>query len=323
MPPIPYLCSMSHQSLAREVFAIEADAVRRLADSLTADFDHAIELLLHCTGRAVICGMGKSGIIGKKISATLASTGTPSFFLHPSEALHGDLGMLRVEDVFVSISNSGETDEILRIIPSIQRMNLRHIAIVGNPQSTLARAADAVLNVAIEREACPLQLAPMASTTATLAMGDALAAVLMEVKGFQPAQFAEFHPGGSLGRKLLVRVADEMIRTELPICAPDAEIQEVILRMTHGKMGLVVVCEDAQRVVGIITDGDLRRALGKVPQSAFFSLSAQQIMHTSPKTIAPTERAAAADDLMTAQKITALLVVDDARTLLGVYHRIH
>jgi arabinose-5-phosphate isomerase len=194
---------------------------------------------------------------------------------------------------------------------------------VGNPNSTLARAADAVLNVAIEREACPLQLAPMASTTATLAMGDALAAVLMEVKGFQPAQFAEFHPGGSLGRKLLVRVADEMIRTELPVCAPDAEIQEVILRMTHGKMGLVVVCEDAQRVVGIITDGDLRRALGKVPQSSFFSLSAQQIMHTSPKTIAPTERAAAADELMTAQKITALLVVDDARNLLGVYHRIH
>lgn len=313
---------MSYQSRAREVFAIEADAVRHLGDFLTNDFDRAIELLLGCTGRAVICGMGKSGIIGKKISATLASTGTPSFFLHPSEALHGDLGMLRVEDVFVSISNSGETDEILRIIPSIQRMDLRHISIVGNPNSTLARAADAVLNVSIEREACPLQLAPMASTTATLAMGDALAAVLMDAKGFQPEQFAVFHPGGSLGRKLLVRVADEMIADELPICAPDADVQEVIVRMTHGKMGLVAVCVPERHVQGIITDGDLRRALGSVAQSQFFSLCAADMMNTAPKTIAPDERAAVADALMESSKITSLLVVDESKQLQGVYHRI-
>jgi len=312
---------MSYLQQAREVFETEAMAVRALSDQLDAHFDRAIDLMLACKGRVVVCGMGKSGIIGKKIAATLASTGTPSFFLHPAEAFHGDLGMLKHHDVLLSISNSGETDEILRLIPSILRIGVKHVTIVGNTTSTLARHAEAVLNISISREACPLQLAPMASTTAALAMGDALAAVLMTARGFKEDNFALFHPGGSLGRKLLTKVGDEMKTASLPTCAPDASLQTLIMQMTEGKMGLVAVCDAGNMLAGLITDGDLRRALGNYAPTEFFALTARDLMTENPVTISPDARAAAADALMHARKITALLVAKEGH-LVGVYHRI-
>ena len=301
--------------IAKNVFEIEADTVRNLSNLLTDDFSQAVNLVLKSKGRFVISGMGKSGHIGVKISATLASTGTPSFFMHPAEAIHGDLGMLTKDDILLAISNSGESEEILKIIPLIKRMGIKLIGMAGDVNSTLARESDYFLNISIEKEACPLQLAPMSSTTATLAMGDALAAALMKQRDFKPEDFAMYHPGGSLGRKLLTKVKDIMTTENLPVVNATSSFQEVITTMTSGKLGLCVVV-DEKGVEGIITDGDLRRALEntKLPR---FDLQAESIMTASPKTITPESMAIDAEAFMLENKIKELLVVED-NALVGI-----
>ena len=245
--------------IAKEVFAIEARTISDLGAKLNADFEKSIELILRTKGRLVVSGMGKSGHIGAKIAATLASTGTPSFFMHPAEALHGDLGMLTNDDTLLAISNSGESEEILKIIPAIKKRGIKLIAMSGNLNSTLAKQADFVLDISVQKEACPLQLAPMSSTTATLAMGDAIAACLMKERNFKPENFALFHPGGSLGKKLLTKVSDVMV-SALPKVAEDTGFKELIDVMTSGKLGLCLVM-NGEKLVGVITDGDLRRVL--------------------------------------------------------------
>ena len=268
--------------IAREVFEIESNSVRDLALNLDENFTKAINFIFQSKGRCVISGMGKSGHIGAKIAATLASTGTPSFFMHPAEALHGDLGMLTSLDVLLAISNSGESDEILKIIPAIKKRGINIIAMSSNAKSTLAKEADAFLNISVKKEACPLQLAPMSSTTATLAMGDAIAAALMRLRNFKPDDFALFHPGGSLGKKLLTRVKDVMIK-KVPSVNLDTKFNELINTMTSGKLGLCLVF-DKKELKGIITDGDLRRALQN-SDKARFDFLASEIMSKNPKVI--------------------------------------
>lgn len=301
--------------VAREVFKIEAKAVQNLSNLLTEDFRKAVELILNSKGRFVISGMGKSGHIGVKIAATLASTGTPSFFMHPAEAIHGDFGMLTKDDVLLAISNSGESDEIVRIIPMVKRMGIPLIGMAGKIESTLAIEADCFLNISVEQEACPLQLAPTSSTTATLAMGDALAVALMRARNFQPEDFAMFHPGGSLGRRLLTRVRDVMTSSNLPVVTPDTPFNELIDVMTRGRLGLCVVV-DVQVVVGLITDGDLRRALSSSGKPRF-DFVASDIMTKDPKSIKPDAMAAEAESYMLEHKIKELLVIDK-NALVGV-----
>lgn len=301
--------------VAREVFEIEAKAITNLSTLLTDDFRKAVKLILSSKGRFVISGMGKSGHIGVKISATLASTGTPSFFMHPAEAIHGDLGMLTKDDVLLAISNSGESEEIVRIIPLVKRMGIPLIGMAGRADSTLAREADYFLNISVEQEACPLQLAPTSSTTATLAMGDALAVALMRARNFQPEDFAMFHPGGSLGRRLLTRVLDVMTSANLPVVTPDTPFNELIDVMTRGRLGLCVVV-DVQVVVGLITDGDLRRALSGSDKPRF-DFVASEIMTKDPKTIKPDAMAAEAEEYMLHHKIKELLVVEN-NALVGI-----
>ncbi len=303
---------MSHRDIAKRVIAIEAQAINYLSERLDEDFDGAVNAILDSTGRVVICGMGKSGLIGKKIMATLASTGTPSFFMHPGEAFHGDLGMVAPDDVFVAISNSGETEEVIRLLPFLKDNGNTLIAMTGNPGSTLAKNADFHLNIAVPQEACPHQLAPTSSTTATLVMGDALAVALMEARNFQPQDFARFHPGGSLGRKLLTRVRHEMKTDNLPLVSRDAPMKEVIHTMSAGRLGLCIVDEGR----GIITDGDLRRHLESDPE--LMHKTAGQIMTPSPKSISPDARLTEAEELMNRHKITSLLVKDEHGKLLGV-----
>ena len=302
-------------NIAKEVFEIESKAVANLGNLLTEDFAKAVDLVLQTKGRLVISGMGKSGHIGVKIAATLASTGTPSFFMHPAEAIHGDLGMLTKHDVLLAISNSGESEEIVRIIPLVKRMGIKLIGMAGKENSTLAKESDYFLNIAIEKEACPLQLAPMSSTTATLAMGDALAAALMQQRNFQPEDFAMFHPGGSLGKKLLTRVKDIMTSQNLPTVRSDSSFQEVITTMTKGKLGLCVVTKD-EKIQGLITDGDLRRALERTDKQRF-GLLAEEIMTVNPKVINLEEMAIDAEGYMLEHKINELLVVENEK-LVGV-----
>lgn len=305
------------RKIAKQVFAIEAQAVQRLSELLTTDFDKAIDHLLNCKGRVVVCGMGKSGLVGKKIAATLASTGAPSFFLHPSEAIHGDLGVLMAQDCFLSISNSGETDEILQLLPYIQQLSIPHITLVGNPQSTLAQNADAILNINVQEEASPIGAVPMASTTATMAMGDAIAAVLISLRNFSEKEFARFHPGGSLGRKLVTEVGTEMQRKDLPVAQKDTLVKEVIMSMSKGVFGMVVIVDDEQKICGVITDGDLRRSLNKFPSHLFFNLKASDMMTVSPKVIKADCPLWEADQLMLEHKITALPVEQDG-CLIGI-----
>jgi len=295
--------------IAKNVFTLEAEAVKNLSNLLTEDFNKSIENILESKGRLVITGMGKSGHIGVKIAATLASTGTPSFFMHPAEAIHGDLGMLTKDDILLAISNSGESEEIVKIIPLVKRMGITLIGMAGKVNSTLAKEAKYFLNIAIEKEACPLQLAPMSSTTATLAMGDALAAALMEARNFKPEEFAMYHPGGSLGKKLLTKVKDIMTSNNLPIVTSQSKFQDIIHTMTSGKLGLCIVLDD-QKVKGIITDGDLRRAL-EITDKPRFGLMAQDIMTLSPSVISQYEMAIDAEEFMLKRKINDLLVVDD------------
>mgnify|MGYP001334662687 FL=1 len=304
---------MSFNEIAKKVFEIESKAVLGLSDNLDDDFSAAIDSILASKGRLIICGMGKSGIIGKKIAATLASTGTPCFFMHPGEAYHGDLGMVTPEDVFLAISNSGETDEVIKLIPFLMDNKNILISMTGNPDSTLAISSKFHLNIAVEKEACPLQLAPTASTTATLAMGDALAVTLMKVRNFQPENFARFHPGGSLGRRLLSRVENEMVKENLPFINDDTGILDLIQTISQGDLGICIVNGNE---VGIVTDGDLRRAIETHGES-IFNKSAKDIMTLEPAAVAVGTRMEDALILMDNLKVTTLLVTKE-KTIVGV-----
>ena len=306
--------------LARETLTIEGEAVLTLQKNLTAAnaeiFAHAIEILLACKGRIVVSGIGKSGHIGRKVAATFASTGSPAFFVHPAEASHGDLGMVTQHDVFVAFSNSGETSELTAIVPIIKRTGAKLIALTGNPQSTLAELADAHINVSVEKEACPLNLAPTASTTAALAMGDALAVALLDARGFKPEDFARSHPGGSLGRKLLTHVRDVMRSgTEAPRTNIKDSITDALLEITAKRMGMTVVIDDAEKVLGIFTDGDLRRLIEKNGQ--FQQVSLSDAMTANPRTISPDLLAAEAVEMMERHRINQLVVVDQQGRLQG------
>jgi arabinose-5-phosphate isomerase len=300
----------------RRVLATEVAAVQALESRLDADFVAACQLAHDCRGRVVVTGMGKSGHIGNKIAATLASTGTPAFFLHPAEASHGDIGMITAEDVVIAISNSGETAELLTILPVIKRLGVPLIAMTGKRQSTLAKAATALLDVGVPEEACPHNLAPTASTTATLAMGDALAVAVLEARGFSEQDFARSHPGGSLGRRLLLHVEDVM-RTgdQLPMVSPDTSLKEGLLEISRKGLGMTAIIDDRQRVLGIYTDGDLRRALDHPID--INNVRMRDVMTAKPKTIAPRVLAAEAVHLMDKYRITQLLVTDADNVLVG------
>lgn len=310
---------MSSDSLiarGRRVLATEAEAVAALQHRLGEPFAKACGLILRCDGRVVVTGMGKSGHVGSKVAATLASTGTPSFFLHPAEAIHGDIGMITTKDVVLALSNSGETDELLTILPVIKRLDVPLIALTGRAGSTLARYATVTLDVSVPAEACPLNLAPTASTTATLAMGDALAVAVLEARGFTEEDFARSHPGGSLGRRLLLHV-DEVMRKgdELPAVGPDTPLSAGLLEMSRKGLGMTTIVDDAHRVIGVFTDGDLRRALDK--QLDVHATRMRDVMTANPKMARPRMLAAEAVHLMETYRITALPVVDDAGTLVG------
>jgi arabinose-5-phosphate isomerase len=297
---------IDHTEIARIALTAQAEAVNTLAGRIGNEFQHAVEVILACSGRVVVCGMGKSGLIGKKFAATFASTGTPSFFLHPGEAFHGDLGMLKPSDVVILISYSGETEEVIRLIPSLKAFGNRIIAMAGTPNSTLARNSDFFLDVSVEREVCPNNLAPTTSTLVTMAMGDALAVALIKARDFQSTDFARFHPGGSLGRRLLTRVRDVM-RTNLPSVAPSATVRESLFTMTSGRMGLALVMKEA-KLEGVITDGDLRRALLKDPHMLEKPVS--EFMTSSPVTIDAETNLAEAEAFMLKRKVRALVVTD-------------
>jgi arabinose-5-phosphate isomerase len=302
--------------MGREALRIEARAVAALEGRLGAEFERACRMLLACTGRVVVSGMGKSGHVGGKIAATLASTGTPSFFLHPAEASHGDLGMVTRGDVVLAISYSGETAELLMILPLFKRMGAGLLAMTGNPASTLARESDVHLDVSVPAEACPLNLAPTASTTATLAMGDALAVALLKHRGFTEADFARSHPGGALGRRLLLHVSDVMRRgSDLPMVRPETPLTEGLLEMSRKRLGLTAIVDADDRVVGIFTDGDLRRALDRNLDVRATAMS--DVMTRSPRAIRPDELAAEAVLMMEKHAVNGLLVLDDAGRLVG------
>ena len=301
---------------AIDTFNAEADAIRNLSNLLTDDFDQAVEAILVCTGKVVVTGMGKSGIIGKKIAATLASTGTPAFFLHPGEAYHGDLGMISKNDVVLAIANSGQTDEILKLIPFLQYNKNVVIAMTGNPESTLAKHAHYHLNIAVAHEACPLDLAPTSSTTTTLVMGDALAIALINERNFKAEDYAVFHPGGSLGRRLLMTVGNVMRSHDLPVVAPDCSATDMIHAISKGGLGLIIIC-DGERIEGIVTDGDVRRAMER-RRAEFFNIKAADIATPNPKTISADKKLIEAEKMMTRNKVTSLLVTDDAGKLQGV-----
>lgn len=303
-------------ALASEVLEIEARAVDKLRGRLDQSFLQACRLCLDTSGRIIVAGMGKSGHISSKIAATLASTGTPAFFVHPGEASHGDLGMITRQDVLLAISYSGETDEILTILPLVKRMGAKLIAMSGKPNSTLARAADVHLDVSVSEEACPLNLAPTASTTATLAMGDALAVALLKMRGFTAEDFAMSHPSGSLGKRLLLRVADVMQTGDaIPTVAPEVPLTDGLMEMTEKGLGMTAIVDAENRIAGIFTDGDLRRALDDGVDVR--STRMDEIMHTNCKTISADVLAVEAVVLMEENKITSLLVADDDRRLLG------
>ncbi|MCH7821160.1 MAG: KpsF/GutQ family sugar-phosphate isomerase [Proteobacteria bacterium] len=303
-------------ALAGEVLEIESRAVDALRTRLDETFVTACQLCLDTPGRIVVTGMGKSGHISGKIAATLASTGTPAFFMHPAEASHGDLGMITAQDLLLAVSYSGETEEVVTILPLVKRLGARLISMTGNAKSTLAKAADAHLDISVTEEACPLNLAPTASTTAMLAMGDALAVALLKLRGFTAEDFARSHPSGSLGKRLLLRVADVMhTDAAMPVVSPGVKLKDGLMEMTQKGLGMTAIVDEHDRILGIFTDGDLRRALDAgvdVHETAM-----RDIMHSGCKTIAPDVLAAEAVHLMEENKITALLVADDDMRLLG------
>ena len=305
--------------LARETFDIEASALRGLAARVDARFVQAVQRVLQTTGRVVVMGMGKSGHIGRKIAATLASTGTPAFFVHPAEASHGDLGMVTGQDLVLAISNSGESGELTALLPVLKRLGVPLIAMTGGLNSTLARHADLTLDCSVEREACPMNLAPTASTTAQLAMGDALAVVLLDARGFRPEDFARSHPGGALGRKLLTHVSDVMRSGDaVPRVLPEASFSELMREMSAKGLGSAAVVDGAGQVLGIFTDGDLRRRIEA--GADLRTATAAQVVHATPRRIAPDALAVNAAEMMETHGITSVLVVGANGTLEGVVH---
>ena len=308
--------SKSALKLARQVLAIEAEAIQNLSARLGSSFIDALALLLNCKGRVVVSGMGKSGHIARKIASTMASTGTPAYFVHPAEASHGDIGMITRDDVLIALSNSGESEELLTIVPLLKRQGAHLIAITGNSSSALAREADVHLDAQVEKEACPLNLAPTASTTAALALGDALAVALLDAKGFGADDFARSHPGGALGRRLLTHVRDVM-RTgaEVPSVQSGAGFSEALLEMSKKRMGMTAVLDAEGRVSGVFTDGDLRRTLAQIADIK--SARIDDIMTRSPRTIGPDKLAAEAVQIMEERKVNQLLVVTEEGALVG------
>jgi arabinose-5-phosphate isomerase len=317
-PAAAHSTPLEHQALAsaRRVLDIEASAVAALATRLDAQFARAVELILACRGRAVVSGIGKSGHVASKIASTLASTGTPAFFLHPAEASHGDLGMITGEDVMLALSNSGESGELLAIVPLVKRRGARLIAMTGNARSALAREADVHLDAGVAEEACPLGLAPTASTTAALALGDALAVALLEARGFGPEDFARSHPGGSLGRRLLTHVSDVMRQGDaVPSVARGAALTQAVLEISRKAMGMTAVLEPDGRVAGIFTDGDLRRTLEQA--SDLRAVLVDQVMSPNPRTVRAGQLAVEAVRLMEEHRISQVLVVDEGGRLIG------
>ena len=300
---------------ARKGFELQARAVAQLADRVDADYERALDILLECRGRIVVCGIGKSGLVGRKLAATFASTGSPSLFLHPAEALHGDLGMLTEHDVALLVCYSGETPEVTRLLPCLEAMGMPSIALVGAMESTLARAADVALDVSVEREVCPYNLAPTTSALAALAMGDALAVSLMRARGFSERDFARFHPGGSLGRRFL-RVADVMQKEALPLVVPTTLVCDALFAMTQRRWGLAIVVDDNDQLVGLVTDGDLRRALRKRPN--LLATPVSEIMTPSPVTIHERAPVTEADECMQSLRLKALIVLNDEHRVSGV-----
>lgn len=306
--------------LARDVLATEARAIESLAARLSDDFVAAVTLLLQCNGRVVVSGIGKSGHVARKLAATLASTGTPAFFVHPAEASHGDLGMITADDVVVMLSNSGETDELTLLLPHIKRQGAAIVSITGNEQSSLAHNADVHLDAAVDAEACPLGLAPTASTTAALALGDALALALLDARGFSADDFARSHPGGLLGRRLLIKVSDVMrTGSTLPVVSVDATLAEAVVEMTGKGMGMTAVVDHAGRAVGVFTDGDLRRAISQIEHAR--TLSIVELMSRTPRSIGAERMAIECVEKMeTPPRVTNLLVTDAQGTLIGAVH---
>ncbi len=306
---------MNAIDLGRNVIQAEIEALSLMQEKLNGSFDSAIASILQSSGRVIVLGMGKSGIIGKKIAATLASTGTPAYCIHPGEAFHGDLGMIKPEDVVLMISNSGETEELVRLLPFLVEQGNRVIAMTGKLNSTLARHAPAVLDVSVEMEACNNNLAPTSSTTAALVMGDAIAVSLSTIKGFKPEDFARFHPGGSLGRRLLTRVSEVMHRGPLPWVKPQAGFKEVVHAISTGRLGMALVGEPEQ-LIGVVSDGDLRRAFENYPVPTH--LLASDLMAPQPLVVSEEERFAIAEEKMQAARVNALIVVDSSKSVCGV-----
>lgn len=299
------------KKIACEVFDIEADSILKLKNRIDENFEKMVDALANCKGRVIVCGIGKSGNIAKKIAATFASTGTPSFFVHPAEAFHGDLGMLTKDDTVIAISYSGETEEMIKLIPSFRDIGNTFVSMTGNVDSTIAKNSHFHINVKVEKEACPLQLAPTSSTTATLAMGDAIAVILMKKRGFTPEHFAKFHPGGNLGRKLLTSVRDVMKTGVLPLINEGDSIEKIIPVMTSSRLGLAIIAENNFTLKGIITDGDLRRAFEKYSFDGLKNIKARDIMTTNPKTVSPDAKLYEAEEIMNSHKITSLGVVEN------------
>ncbi|CAB3784678.1 Arabinose 5-phosphate isomerase KdsD [Paraburkholderia caffeinitolerans] len=304
-------------TLARDVLDIEADAVRGLRDRLDDNFVGAVDLILSCRGRVVVSGIGKSGHIARKLAATLASTGTPAFFVHPAEASHGDLGMVTADDVFIGLSNSGESEELVAILPLVKRIGAKLIGMTGNrPQSTLGRLSDVHLDAGVAKEACPLNLAPTASTTAALALSDALAVAVLDARGFGADDFARSHPGGALGRRLLTYVRDVMRTGDaIPKVREDATVRDALIQLTARRMGMTAIVDEEDRVAGIFTDGDLRRVLERTGD--FRDLPIAQVMTKGPRTIGPDQLAVQAVELMERHRINQMLVVNAEGTLIG------
>lgn len=313
---------------AIQCFKDEAEALLDLIPQLNDDFDRAIELILHCKGKVIITGVGKSGHIGAKIAATLSSTGTPSFYVNPLDLYHGDLGVITEQDVVIAISNSGYTDELLRIVPPLQQRHIPIIGLSGNPHSLLAQHSTMHLNIAVKHEACPLNLAPTSSTTATLAMGDAIACCLIKARGFKEVDFAKFHPGGMLGKRLLTKAEDVMMKKDLPIVSPTTLMTDAITIVSKGRLGICIAVDDENRILGIITDGDIRRTIENSKPSTednapakhkdFFSMCVEDAMTKNPKCVPPTMRVAEIEQTLNKYKIHCVLVADKERHLLGV-----
>ena len=305
-----------YKDIAIQCLKDEAAAVNGLIKNIDEGFDKAVELILHCKGKLIVTGVGKSGHIGAKIAATMSSTGTPSFYVNPLDVFHGDLGVITNEDVVLAISNSGETDELLRFLPYLLHNNIPVIGMSGNPNSKLAQYSQVHLNTSVDREACPLGLAPTSSTTAGMAMGDALAWALIEARHFEIDYFAHFHPGGSLGKRLLTTAGDVMRRDDLPVIPPTMKLGEAVIHVSNGRLGLCVA-EDDGRIVGIITDGDVRRAIQN-SQDSFFQLTVNDIMTRSPKIVSPETKIADVEKILNSNKIHCVLVADADKHLLGI-----